>query len=183
MSLSAPRVDRLGHVGIFCNDVSLMREFYTDIIGLAVADEKAGRVVFLSSRPDEEHHELVLIGGRTAAADAVLLQQVSFRCSTLDDVVGYYQRLRDAGVRFDMIVSHGNAVGVYFYDPEGNRIEVYWDTGHKVTQPFLHAIDLEQPVEVVRAAVDEIVEKYGKTGFLDPNLSAAQRRGAKEGMH
>jgi len=34
------------------------------------------------------------------------------------------RRLRDAGVEFDMIVSHGNAIGMYFFDPDHNRLSL-----------------------------------------------------------
>ena len=39
---------------------------------------------------------------------------------------GYYRRLRENQVPIDMTVSHGNAIAAYFYDPDGNRCEVYW---------------------------------------------------------
>jgi catechol-2,3-dioxygenase len=165
-------------VGLFCEDLERMRAFYVTQLGLQITDEKPGMVCFLSARPAEEHHELVLIRGRTAARDVALLQQVSFRCESLADVVGIYQRLKSHGTPFDMLVCHGNAVGAYFRDPEGNRSEVYWDTGHQVTQPFLHPVDLDQPVDALHRQVAEIIEKYGQTGYLAPELSAAQRKGA-----
>jgi catechol 2,3-dioxygenase len=42
------------------------------------------------------------------------------------------------------IVSHGNAFGMHFFDPEGNRIELYYKTGFLVPQPHGDPIDLEQ---------------------------------------
>jgi predicted permease len=29
-----------------------------------------------------------------------------------------------------------NAIGIYIFDPEGNRVETYWDTGLKAKQPY-----------------------------------------------
>jgi catechol-2,3-dioxygenase len=170
----------LGHVGIFCADLATMRSFYTEQLGLTITDEKPGMVCFLSSRPAQEHHEVVLIRGRTAPPEAVLLQQISFRCAALADVLGFYRRLKEQGTRFDMLVCHGNAVGAYFRDPEGNRAEVYWDTGRKVHQPFLHPVDMDQPLEMLAQQVEEIIARYGETGYLAPELSAAQRKGAAE---
>jgi hypothetical protein len=100
-------------------------------------------MVFMSARPEEEHHEVLLCGGRNVDdRDAMLLQQVSFRCDSLEDVVGFYNRLKEHDVQFDMVVSHGNAVGVYFRDPEGNRLEVYCATGLRARQPYLERVDL-----------------------------------------
>jgi len=44
----------------------------------------------------------------------------------------------------ERIVSHGNAFGMYFFDPGGNRIELYYKTGFPVPQPHGDPIDLEQ---------------------------------------
>jgi catechol-2,3-dioxygenase len=40
-------------------------------------------------------------------------------------------------------VSHGNALSVYFLDPEGNRIELFVDTPWYVEQPVRVPIDMK----------------------------------------
>jgi len=124
--MAAPSIARLGHVGIHCKDLEGQKAFYRDVLGLQVTneDDRMG-MVFLSARPEEEDHELLLCAGREVD-DVLLLQQMSWRCNDLTDVIGFYERLKKHGVRFDMIVSHGNAVGMYFRDPEENRLEIYW---------------------------------------------------------
>src|SRR6185503_381973 len=52
-------IQKLGHVGIYANDLENMRDFYSRVIGLHIADESAN-AVFMSSDPDREHHEFVL---------------------------------------------------------------------------------------------------------------------------
>lgn len=166
-----PAIASLSHVGLHVKDLESQKRFYQDILGLQVTDEdpQAG-MVFMSARPEEEHHELLLTGGRNVGDDARLLQQVSFRCNSLDDVIGYYQRFKERGVKFDMIVTHGNAVAVYFYDPEGNRCEVFWDTGLKARQPFLIGVDLDQPADELRREIEEAVRRYGETGYVDMSV-------------
>ncbi|MFF2554193.1 VOC family protein [Nocardia sp. NPDC058058] len=165
-----PAIAELGHVGIRCFDIARQLEFYTGTLGLTVTDhdEKLG-VWFLSARPDTEHHEVLLAAGRTAAADAQLIQQVSFRCASLESVIGFFRRFRDQGVRLDMVVSHGNAVGVYFYDPEGNRCEVYWQTGFEARQPFIEHIDLDTDLDQLLERIRASVDRYGSTGFTEPS--------------
>jgi catechol 2,3-dioxygenase len=34
---------------------------------------------------------------------------------------------------------------VYFFDPEGNRIELYYTTPYKIRQPLGEPIDLDKP--------------------------------------
>lgn len=162
------KVAELGHVGIRCFDVEKQLEFYTEVLGLVVTDhDPALGNYFLSARPDDEHHELLLAKGRDVAPDGRLLQQISFRCETFEDVVGLYRQLKEYGTTFDMIVSHGNAVGVYFFDPEGNRAEVYWRTGLVARQPFIENIDIETPADQLMDAIRASVEKFGASGFTE----------------
>jgi catechol-2,3-dioxygenase len=168
-------IAKLGHVGIHCNDLEVTKVFYRDILGLTVTDEDpdAG-MAFLSSQPDREHHELVLMRGRDVPPGAMMLQQISFRCNTLADVLQYYARFKAHRVQFDMVVTHGNAIGIYFFDPEGNRCEVYWPTGLPARQPFLDALDLSQPPSAIMARIEDLVAKHGATGFVDTSMLHAQ---------
>jgi hypothetical protein len=96
-------------------------------------------------------------------------------------VIGYWERLKAAGIEFDRIVSHGNAVGVYFFDPDHNRCEVYWPTGLPARQTYLAKIDLSRPVAELLAEIQEHVEEHGERGFVDSDAAAqliAERRSA-----
>jgi catechol 2,3-dioxygenase-like lactoylglutathione lyase family enzyme len=172
--MAAPSIARLGHVGIHCKDLEAQKAFYRDVLGLQVTNEDPNvGMVFLSARPQEEDHELLLCAGRDVD-DVLLLQQMSWRCNDLADVIGFYERLKQHGVKFDMIVSHGNAVGMYFRDPEENRLEIYWATGLDAKQPYLEKVDLgESPDEIMRK-IRESVAQHGKTGIVD--MSALQEQ-------
>lgn len=154
-----PQVEGLGHVGIYANDLMKMRDFYTRVVGLKIADEdlETRGMTFLSADPAYEHHEFVLMKGRTAAGDARLVQQISFKVPSVDDLRDYYHLLLREKVKIDRVVSHGNALGLYFFDPEGNRIELYYKTGFPVPQPHGEPIDLESSNEellgIARAAI------------------------------
>ena len=96
-------------------------------------------------------------------------QQLSWHCKSLEDVIALHYRLKEHGVRLDMEVSHGNAIGIYFYDPEGNRIEVYWRTGLKAKQPCLVGVDLEAPIEeIMQALVDDVAVHGESNGRAEP---------------
>jgi catechol-2,3-dioxygenase len=148
-----PRIDGLGHVGVYATDLMKMRDFYTRVMGLKIADEDLeGRgMTFLSANPQYEHHEFVLMKGRAAPPDAKVIQQISFKVPSVDDLRDYYRRLLKEKVRIDRVVSHGNALGLYFFDPEGNRIELYYKTGFPVPQPHGDPINLEDSTEELLA--------------------------------
>ncbi len=146
-------IEGLGHVGIYTQDLMVQRDFWTRVMGLKIADEDLeGRgMVFLSSYPEQEHHEFVLMKGRDAPREAKLVQQISFKVPSIDDLKEYHRRLVAENVRIDRIVSHGNALGMYFFDPEGNRIELYYKTGFPVPQPHSEPIDIEASNEELLA--------------------------------
>lgn len=177
--MSSPAITELGHVGVRCFDIELQLDFYTRMLGLTLTDhdEELG-IWFLSARPDVEHHELLLATGRTVAPEGRLIQQISFRCASLDDVIGFLQRFRAEGTRLDMVVSHGNAIGVYFFDPEGNRCEVYWQTGLQARQPFVQNIDLDLPTEQILTAVRESVDRFKDQGVTEASYVAWTKQNA-----
>jgi catechol-2,3-dioxygenase len=151
-------IEGLGHVGIHTEDLLKMRDFYTRVMGLEIADENLERgIVFLSANPADEHHEFVLARGRDVPPEAKVLQQISFKVKSPRDLQEYHRRLVAEQLRIDRFVSHGNALGLYFFDPEGNRIEVYYKTGFPVPQPHGDPLDAEASPEewmaIARAAI------------------------------
>lgn len=143
------KVTGLGHVGLFVQNMERELWFFRDVLGLQVTDQNSeGTTYFMSARPQEEHHELVLIQRPDTTSS---VQQVSFTCSSLADVKEFHRRFQENGIRFDRIVSHGNAIGIYVLDPDGNRVEVYWPTGLDHPQPFGIPVDLTKSDEEILA--------------------------------
>jgi catechol 2,3-dioxygenase len=134
------------HMGIFVTDPARMEDFYTRVLGFAVTDRGtlgSTALVFLSRDP-QEHHQIVLAGGRPAAGFNSI-NQISFRMADLAGLREMHQRLEAEGVRELAPVSHGNALSVYFKDPEGNRIELFVDTPWYVEQPVRVPMDMKLP--------------------------------------
>lgn len=168
-------ISRLGHVGIHVTDLATSRQFYEELLGLTVTDESPEfDMVFLSARPEVEHHELLLCGGRETVGREKTVQQISFRCDELADVVEYSHRLKAANVEIDMVVSHGNAIGIYFYDPDHNRCEVYWNSGLTARQPYLDDVDLEAPTAEILAKLEASVQAHGKDGLINRDFLERQ---------
>lgn len=156
------RVIGLGHIGLYVRDLERMATFYRDVLGMQVTKQnrRAG-VVFLSANPVSADHEIVLVRGRPDGEEPRLLNQISFRVATLEDLRSFYRRLVAEGYRIDMISNHGSAIGCYFFDPEGNRTEVFWVTGRPCWVPHDDPINLEQPDEAILAEVDRVWKRIG----------------------
>lgn len=162
-------IAELGHVGILCHDLPRMKRFYTEVLGLTLTDEDADAgLTFLSSRPETEHHEFVLAPGRTAATEARLIQQISFRVPDLDSLLHFHRVLNDpaSGATIQQEVTHGNAFGIYFFDPEGNRVEVYLRIDDKTTtvrQPYRKHLDFDQNPDDIWKQAEELLAAEGPT--------------------
>lgn len=174
-------IRKLGHVGIWAKDFEKVRDFYANVVGLTISDQTTD-AAFMSSDPRREHHEFVVFRA-TQPEQHTSVQQISFSCEKLEDVVGYYKRFKDNNVKFSRVTSHGNAVGLYFYDPEGNHIEVYWTTPFEARQPYGVAIDLNRPVDEILKEIEADVKVHGTTGHRDPESFVKQREQfAREGI-
>src|SRR5262245_17272190 len=157
-----PEITGLGHVGLYCHDLGKMRDFYSRVLGLTISDEDSKRgICFLSADPKAEHHELALVQVKARRDKSQFGDQVSSKFKTLDDVRAFYHRLLDTGMRIDRTVTHGIACSVYFYDPEDNRIELYYTTPYNVRQPLGEQIDLDRPDEELLAFAQSFEDKRG----------------------
>jgi len=151
------RVTGLGHIGIYVSDLERMVAFYRDLLGMRVTKQnwRAG-VVFLSADPDAVDHEIALMRGRPDPADPHLINQISMRAASLADLRAFHRRLVAEGFRIDAVVNHASAIGCYFWDPEGNRTEIFWVTGRPCWVPTATPIDIERPDDAVMAEVDRV---------------------------
>ena len=152
----------LGHTGFWVHDLERMRDFYTRVLGLTVTDEDQEQgIVFFSARPEEEHHEFVLARGRTAPLGTLLTHQVSWRVDSLETILEFHRRFRDEGIEVQQEVTHGNAIGIYFFDPEGNRNEVYLRVERDIRQPFRKSLNLDQDPDSVWAEAERLLAEAG----------------------
>jgi catechol-2,3-dioxygenase len=152
-----PKVTSLGHLGFYVKDVERSVAFYRDILGLQVSDRSPRGSVFMTAQDRlAEHHELLIAPGRQDGT-ANTIQQISFRCASLADVKDFHRLFLERKVPIQRIVTHGNTVSIYFEDPDGNSVEVYWPTRIDVPQPFGKPIDLTKSDEEILAQVKQLI--------------------------
>jgi catechol-2,3-dioxygenase len=150
MTTTVPKLS-FSHMGIFVADMARMEDFYSRMLGFTVTDRgdletPRGKVflVFLS-RDLKDHHQIVLCTGRPAELSFNPINQVSFRMDNFSDLREMHRRLEREKVAEMHPVSHGNALSVYFKDPEGNRIELFIDTPWYCHQPVRMPMDMKMP--------------------------------------
>jgi len=149
----------LSHVGVFVTDAKPMVDFYTRFLGFVVSDREAradGEIVFLTRDP-REHHQFVIASGRPADLPFNPINQLSFRVDSLTTLRAMYLGLKKEPVEILGPVTHGNALSVYFRDPEKNRVELLIDTPWYVPQPYRVPYDIMLPDAELWASIEKQV--------------------------
>ena len=163
------------HMGIYVRDLERMARFYKDVMCFFETDRGdlgPVQLVFLSRDPSE-HHQIVLATGRPADLSFSVINQISLRVPDLASLRTVRDRVKaDPDVSDLVCTSHGNAVSIYFRDPEGNRLEVFLDMPWYCEQPLREdGHDAGLTVGVLAGAVDVRVAQHWRA--VGPNSAAA----------
>ena len=133
--------------------------FYTDVMGFNIVDRGAlgpgspQEIVFMSQQKDE-HHQLAIVNGREEGQAGASLNHFAFRVDSFEEVKDLHSKHAGRDVKA-LPLSHGNTLSLYFGDPEGNGIEVFWDTPWHVDQPQGKVWDPALDEEAALAWVEE----------------------------
>jgi catechol 2,3-dioxygenase len=120
---------RLGHAHLKVRDLKRSVEFYTRVFNLVVVEQVGVHYAFLSG--GAAHHEIALqqVGANAPGppGSAVGLYHVAFEVPDRRAFALAYRALAEAGVGA-ATVDHRISWAIYFTDPDGNGLEIYWDT-------------------------------------------------------
>ena len=162
------------HAVLNVRDLDVMLNFYTDVLGFTISDRGplgpgAPDIVFMSNDPDE-HHQVAMVPDRQGETAGNPLNHLAFRVESFDDVKSLHDRLTSEGTDI-LPLSHGNTLSLYFNDPEGNGLEVFWDTPWHVQQPQGKVWDTGLERDAALAWVEENFSS-------EPGFAAQEQSGA-----
>ncbi len=147
------------HMGFYVRDLARMARFYKEVLCFTQTDQGdlgTVQIVFLSRDPSE-HHQIILATGRPADLGFNVINQISFRVPDLATLRLVRNRVAAEPDVTDLLcATHGNAVSIYFRDPEGNRLEVFMDTPWYCEQPLREPVDLDLPDATIMARAEAI---------------------------
>ncbi|CAE6812752.1 hypothetical protein R75465_05470 [Paraburkholderia aspalathi] len=123
LPLPTPRVQRT-HLSLFVRDPDLSGRWYAEVLGMTET-ARGEQWVFMSF--GKKHHDIALI---RAASDAELgtigLQHYGLEIDgDLTELRRLYGMLMRRNVPIVKITDHKIGIGVYFTDPDGNRLEFF----------------------------------------------------------
>lgn len=167
------------HMGFYVRELERMAAYYKGVLGFTETDRGdlgTTQLVFLSRDP-RDHHQVVLATGRPEGLSFSVINQISFRVADLSVLRHVRARAAAESGTTDLVsATHGNAVSIYFRDPEGNRIEVFWDTPWYCEQPLREPIDLDQGDDAVLAQAEALARSRPRFQPREQWLAEMRRR-------
>jgi len=120
---------KIGHVHLKIRDLKKSIDFYQKYLGMEITEQLTDFFAFLSA--GEMHHELALqeVGEHavTPQRHHLGLYHVAFEVPDREALSEIYKKLKEGGIAVQP-TDHRISWALYFSDPDGNGIEVYWDT-------------------------------------------------------
>ena len=136
------RIRRLQHAVFNCRDVEASMKFYTEALGMEVVSYNRDRkMAFLSF--GTEHHDIALFQFPTESArlepNRVGLNHLALEIEGGEDQLKeLHARLQAHEVPIDRLTDHVMTRSVYFFDPDGNRLEIFCDMMPGEAKQWLH---------------------------------------------
>lgn len=120
---------KVGHVHLKVRDLQKSVTFYQRYLGMKVTERLDERLAFMTA--GSAHHDLALqeVGERAAIPGRLDtgLYHVAFEVPDRQALAETFCKLKQDGVKL-FPVDHRISWALYFSDPDGNGVEVYWDT-------------------------------------------------------
>ena len=121
---------QLAHLVLRVRDLDRSEKFYTDVLGLEVTGRVPGTMVFMTAKGESSHELAVMSIGPDAPGpekDRVGLYHLAWQMESFQDLKNIFQEMKQKGVSISGIGDHGISMGVYFFDPDGNENEVFYE--------------------------------------------------------
>ena len=126
------RLKELGHVLLRVLDLERSKTFYSDVLGFKVLEEDpehGGTFMAL----DGQSHAIDLFqvkdpeAARRQTPGVRGLGHIAFRVESEDALKEAYATLQAQGVEITRTIDHVSQKSVYFHDPDGNTLEIYYE--------------------------------------------------------
>jgi len=148
---------KIGHAHLKVRDLDRSVAFYERYLKLHVTERVGDHYVFMTG--GSFHHEIALqsVGPHapTPSSLSVGLYHVAFEVPSKRAFAEAFQSLREAGVSVGA-VDHFISWAMYFDDPDGNGLEIYWDTrGEPGGKPLWRGENVDLTPEQVLAVLAE----------------------------
>jgi len=126
----AVQLEGIGHCAIAASDIEAMSTFYRDVLGFELLERDPDHGgVFLNLAGASHTIDLFPMGsmGTRPAAEGSPLVHIAFKVASYEALGSAHATLVENDVRVQALLDHTNQRSIYFNDPEGNRLEIYYE--------------------------------------------------------
>ena len=125
-----PKVKRVAHVVLYVRDPEGSARWYGEVLGMQVTARvaegpyKGG--IFLTF--GEHDHDIALFPATEESPRGKEFEHIGFQvdCDNgVDSLRRLYGWMIQKNVRINEVLDHGVSTGIYFFDPDGNQLEVF----------------------------------------------------------
>ena len=157
---------RIHHVAYRCNDARETVHFYRDVLGMAFKLAIAEDRVPSTGESDPYMHVFMDAGGENVLAFFELpnsptmdrdrntpewVQHIAFEVADFEALMEYQRKLEDAGIEVLGPINHGIFDSIYFFDPNGHRLELAANKG------------TAQQLARLQDVADEMLDEWAQT--------------------
>lgn len=170
------KVRCLGHVSLTVLDLDTALDFYRDLLGMKLterkeyADPNAPLREAAWLRCGSEHHAVALFEMRDAVEHEVVdsalapvpgLHHFAFELDSFDDLSDLHRRLVANGVEVaeQSQFGPGSHVRLYCLDPDGHRVELYWELDTIGWNGEARVADPAEPVDLQNFDVEAFLAR------------------------
>jgi catechol 2,3-dioxygenase len=125
------KIKKVGHVVLGVRDLERSVKFYTEVLGMELVNVLDGMQIAFFSFGERDHDIAVVkvpddqpIGSERGPHTALEIEGGE------DQLRELYQWLKSHGTRIQYTVDHVVIKSVYFFDPDGNRLEIFSQAIH-----------------------------------------------------
>lgn len=130
----AIKLERIGHCALRVRDVERAKRFYTEVLGFQMMEQDPDHGGVFMSLPSDGHTIDVSPvddpGGALPASeghDRVGLIHIAFKVGSYQALKEAYETLLAHGVEVKRLMDHVSQRSIYFNDPDGNGLEIYYE--------------------------------------------------------
>ena len=161
-----PQINGIHHVAYRCKDAKETVEFYQRVLGMPFTVAFSEDHVPSTGEYDPYMHVFLDAGGGNILAFFELpeqpdmgkdpntpswVQHIAFQAPTMDDLVAAKARAEEEGLEVIGPTNHGVFKSIYFFDPNGHRLELACNTG------------TEEEMAELRRVAPEMLEEWSRT--------------------
>jgi len=126
------RLKELGHILLRVMDLERSKKFYSDVLGFHVLEEDPAHGGTFMALPGQSHAiDLFQVKDLEAAEQQTPgvrgLGHIAFRVESEGALKDAYATLHEHGVAITRTIDHVSQKSIYFNDPDGNTLEIYYE--------------------------------------------------------